>query len=64
MFRPDLCMSQPPIQQVQGSLLGIKWQEHEVDHSPSPSAELKNEWSYTPTSPVGLHSVDRHTFKF
>jgi hypothetical protein len=27
--------------------LWVKWPEHETDHSPSSSAEAKNEWSYT-----------------
>ena len=27
--------------------LGIKWPGREADHSPSSSAEVKNEWSYT-----------------
>jgi hypothetical protein len=34
----------------------------EIDHSPSSSAEIKNEWSYASTSPVCLHSVHRDKF--
>jgi hypothetical protein len=38
----------PPIQWVPGALsLGVKRPEHEVDHSPPSSAEVKNAWSYT-----------------
>jgi hypothetical protein len=29
----------------------------EADHSPPPSAEVKNAWSYTSTPPVGFHGV-------
>jgi hypothetical protein len=27
--------------------MGVKWPEHEDDHSPSPVAEVKNAWSFT-----------------
>jgi hypothetical protein len=30
--------------------LGIKWPGSEADHSPSSSAEVRNEWSYISTS--------------
>jgi hypothetical protein len=36
---------------------GVKRPGHEVDHSPSPSAEIKNAWSYTLTPPIRLHCV-------
>ena len=29
----------------------VKWPEREYDHSLSYTAEVKNEWNYTPTSP-------------
>jgi len=45
-----------------GSCTGIKRLGRDADHSPSFSAEVKNEWSYTSTSPVCLHGVDRNTF--
>jgi len=45
-----------------GYCTGIKRPGRDADHSPSFSAEVKNEWSYTSTSPVCLHGVDRHTF--
>jgi hypothetical protein len=31
--------------------VGVKWPEHEVNHSPASSVEVKNEWSYTSASP-------------
>jgi hypothetical protein len=36
----------------------------EADHSPSSSAEVKNEWSYTSTPLIFLHVVDRKTSSF
>jgi hypothetical protein len=48
--RPALGPTQPPIQWVPGTLsLGVKRPAREADHSPPPSAEVKNVWSYTPT---------------
>jgi hypothetical protein len=32
----------------------------DVDHSPPPSAEIKNEWSYTSTPHIRLHGVNRN----
>jgi hypothetical protein len=41
--RPTLGLTQTPIQWVPGALsTGIKWQEREADHSPAPSADVKN----------------------
>jgi len=41
--------TQPPIQWVVGGLsLRVKGPRREADHSPPPSAEVKNAWSYTP----------------
>jgi hypothetical protein len=31
--------------------------EHETDHSPPSSAEVKDAWSYTSTLPIRLHDV-------
>jgi len=45
-------------------ILEIKLPERNVDHSPSYSAEVKNEWSYNFTSPLHLRDVDRHKFIF
>jgi hypothetical protein len=45
-------------QRVPGALsLGVKRPGREADHSPPSSAEVKNGWSYTFTSPIRLHSV-------
>jgi hypothetical protein len=37
----------------------VKRPGHEADLSPSPRAEVKNDWSYTPTPPVCLRGVYR-----
>jgi hypothetical protein len=48
--RTALGPTQPPIQWVPGALsLGVKRPGREADHSPSFSAEVKTEWSYTST---------------
>jgi hypothetical protein len=53
--RAALGPTQSPIQWLMGALsLGIKRLGREVDHSPPSSAEIKNEWSYTYTSPYVL----------
>jgi len=39
----------------------VKWPGHEVDHSCPPSAEVRNEWSYTSTPAIYLHGADRTT---
>jgi len=31
---------------TRSSYLGVKWLGHEADHSPLPSAKVKNEWRY------------------
>jgi hypothetical protein len=50
--------TQPPIQWLPGALsLEVKRPVRAADHSPPSSAEVKNEWSYTSTSPVCLHGV-------
>jgi hypothetical protein len=36
----------------------------EADHSPSSSAEVKNEWIYTSAVPVYFHGVNSHNFTF
>jgi hypothetical protein len=56
--RPALGPTQPPIQWVLGSLsLRVKRPGREANHSPPSSAEVKNAWSYTSTSPISLHGV-------
>lgn len=42
--------------------LGAKLPGHEVDHSPSSSTEVKNEWCYVPTPPVCLHGMHWDNF--
>jgi hypothetical protein len=55
---PALGFTQPPNLMGSGVFsLGIKRPEHEADHSPVSSAEIKNAWSYTSTPPIRLHSV-------
>jgi hypothetical protein len=42
MYRVTLEPTHPPIQWILGDLsLGIKWLRHEADHSPPPSAKVK-----------------------
>jgi len=36
---------------------GVKRPGRDIDHSPPSSAEIKNEWSFTSASPVGLHDM-------
>jgi len=45
-----------------GSFPGIKRRVLQVHHSHRPSAEVKNTWSCTYTSPIRLNSVDRDRF--
>jgi len=45
----DLISLQPPIQSGPGALSpGVRWPGLEADHSPPPSAEVKNAWRYIP----------------
>jgi hypothetical protein len=56
--RPALGPTQLPIQWVTGNLsLLIKRPGREADHSPPPSAKVKNAWSYIYTPPIRLHGV-------
>jgi hypothetical protein len=56
--RTALGPTQPPIQWVPGALsLGVKQPGRQADHSPPSSAEVKNAWSYTATTPICLHGV-------
>jgi hypothetical protein len=58
-----LGLTQPPIQWVPGALsLEVKWPVCEADHSPPSSAEVKNEWRYTSTSPIHLNHRDNFNF--
>jgi hypothetical protein len=47
-----------------GFFLLVKRLGCEVNQSPTSSAEVKNEWSYTSTPPICLHGVDRENFVF
>jgi hypothetical protein len=61
----DKWPTQPPIQGAPGLLfLGVKWQGHEVDHSPPSNAEVENEWSYTSIPSVCLHGVEWEKLNF
>jgi hypothetical protein len=59
--RPALGTTQPPVGNG-ASFSGLKWPGREVDHSPPPGAEVKNEWSCTFDLPICLHGVDRENF--
>ena len=47
-----------------GSLPLVEQPQREVNHSPPPPAEIKNEWRYTSTPSIRLHGVDRDNFTF
>jgi hypothetical protein len=48
--RPAIVPTQPPAEWVPGFFQGVKRPGHEADHSPLPSAEVKNGWRYTSTT--------------
>jgi len=55
---PGLGTTQPHIQWVTEAIFpGVKRQGSEADHSPPPSTEAKNAWSYTSTQPTRLHGL-------
>ena len=41
-----------------------KWSGRGVDHPLPPSAEVKNEWSYSSTSPIRIQVVNTANFTF
>lgn len=43
---------------------GEKQPWHEVQHPFAPHAQVKSEWSYTPSPPIRLHVADRDNFTF
>jgi len=51
-YRPALGLTQPPLQRAAGAHIPwLKRYTHEAHHSRSASAEVKNAWSYTSTTP-------------
>ena len=63
-LRPALRPTQPPIPWVQGPFPRVKRPEREVNLSPPPRAEVNNECSYTFTSPICLHGMDKENLTF
>jgi hypothetical protein len=56
--KPALGSTQPNIQWVPGALFpGLKWQVHEVNHSPPTSAEVKKNVDLYIISHISLHGV-------
>ena len=53
-----------PLHGYKDSFPGAKWLECEDNHWPPSNAEVRNDWSYTSTPPVGLHGMDRENFTF
>jgi len=49
---------------VPGSFLEVKRLEREVNHSPTPSAAVKNERSCSRVPPLRLRSVEADNFRF
>jgi hypothetical protein len=47
----------PHIQWLPGLSPGVKRPRREADHSPTSSADVKNEWKYTSTPPTCLHGL-------
>jgi hypothetical protein len=55
--RPSLIFSKKPEFSAGGKVV-----RREGNHSPTPSAEIKNNWSNTSAPPICLHSVNRESF--
>ena len=60
---PDMLWG-PPSLGYRDSSPRVKWQGHEVYHSPSTSVKVKNGWSYICTPPIYLHGVEKENFTF
>jgi hypothetical protein len=58
MFKTTLRPTQPPILWVPSSFPTVNLQVCNVNHQPLPTAEVRKEWIYTSTPPLGLHGVD------
>jgi hypothetical protein len=63
-FRPALGPLGHLVSGYWGSFLGVKRPGHDAHHSPSSSVQVKNEWSYTSSSPICFHVVDRDNSSF
>jgi hypothetical protein len=58
LFKLTFFMNLYPIQWVAWALpSSVKWPEREAAYAPTPSAEVKNEWSYIPSLPIRVHGV-------
>jgi len=58
------CISSFLLNGYRSSLPLVKRPRREVNHSPPPPAEIKNEWSYTCTPSIRLNDLDRDNFTF
>jgi hypothetical protein len=59
--RPDRFLDPPSSTFLLNGYGGGPHSGGEADHTPSYSAEFKNVWSYTSTSPTRLHGVNTVT---
>jgi hypothetical protein len=55
--RPVVGPTQPPTQCITEAITLVKLPGREANTSPPPTAEVKNTWSYTSTTPRRLHGV-------
>jgi hypothetical protein len=57
--RPDRLWGHPDTYPIgtKGSFMGVKRAEREADHSPPPSAQVKNGWSYISAPPISLNGL-------
>jgi hypothetical protein len=62
--KPALGPTLPSIQLVPGSLKGAKRLRRNLDHSPLPCAEVKNDWSCTCAPTIRLHGSETNDFTF
>ena len=60
MYRPAQGPTRYP--EYQGSTPGVKRPGREADNTPPCSAEVKHEWSYTPTPTIYLHGTGSENF--
>jgi len=62
MSKPIKGPIQPPTERNRGSMPRVKRPGRDVDHSPTSGTQVKNEWSYTSTTRICHHSMDRDNF--